>query len=134
MSIPSDHLFFTVSMGMSSMREPQRPWEISPHIAKPLSQQHISHPGERLSLVVNSKCRSISLSQTEIRREYQSRLSRFSFHCGFVAFLLLREISSPEKHRGIFLFNSSSGGKKEKRLDLRLLLLNVEEYILVRIH
>lgn len=43
-SIPSDHLFFTVSMGMSSMWEPQRPWEISPHIAKLLSQQHISHP------------------------------------------------------------------------------------------
>lgn len=78
-SVPSDHLFFTVSKGVSSMWEPQRLSDISPRIAKLLSQQHISHLRSDWVWFRNSKCRSISAAQAEIREQDQSRLSRFTF-------------------------------------------------------
>ena len=118
-SIPCDHLFFTVSMGMSSMWESQRPWEISAHIAKLLSWQHISHPG---SDQVRRQTQSVALFHfwAKIRLEsFSQDWSGFLFNVVLLHFCDSQKYLPWKNHRGISFFISSAG-EGRKTFNLRL--------------
>lgn len=132
-STPSDHLFFTVSMGMSSVWEPQRPREIPAHIAELPSQQHISHPGcgrvggsHRVGGEVK-KCRFISgllsgdqgEASLQIASVYFSSRSRGIVYRG-------GGWEKKSSHEGFSYPIHQQGRRKRKDVQTR------EEYVLVR--
>lgn len=107
-SLPSGHLFFTVSMGMSSMRVPQKLREMQACIAKLPPQQRIRHPEEPPSLT--RKTQSADPPRAPRQR---SGSSVSQDRVGTLFFSDWLQFCNTEKHpsrgdTGIFSFNPSS--------------------------